>query len=54
MYACITKNGGPRCVTYFKGSRDVAVCDRGKGESKMVQNSVTYFMDGPKSTRGTP
>ena len=27
----------PRCVTK---------CDRGR-ESKLVQNSVTYFMDGP-------
>src|SRR6218665_2440910 len=31
--------GCPRCVTK---------CDRGKGGSKLVKNSVTYFMDGPK------
>src|SRR6218665_2996504 len=32
---------------YFRGvPRCVAMCDRGKG-SKLVQNSVTYFMGGP-------
>ena len=48
MYACTTKNcGGPRCVTYFGGvPRCVTKCDRERG-SKLVQNSVTYFMDGP-------
>src|SRR6218665_4126544 len=38
MYACSTKNWGvPRCVT---------ICDKKRG-SKLVQNSATYFMDGP-------
>src|SRR6218665_1711498 len=44
-----TKNrGGPRCVTYFRGGVPgyVTKCDRGRG-SKLAQNSVTYFMDGP-------
>src|SRR6218665_2559803 len=46
MYA-YTKNGGPRGVTYFRGvTRCVTKCDRGKG-SKLVQYSVTYFMDSP-------
>ena len=35
---------GPRSVTYFGGPRFVTVCDRG---SKIIKNSVTYFMDGP-------
>src|SRR6218665_1713736 len=40
----------PRCVTYFRGvPRCVTMCDRGKGESKLVRNSVTYFMDGPSA-----
>ena len=30
--------GGPRFVT---------VCDRGRGRSKIIKKSVTYFMDGP-------
>ena len=35
---CDVLSGGvPRCVT---------ICDRGGG-SKLVQNSVTYFMNGP-------
>src|SRR6218665_3360008 len=44
----LLKFQGPRCVTYFmRGvSRCVTKCDRGRG-SKLVQNSVTYFMDGP-------
>src|SRR6218665_1319906 len=45
-----TKNrgeGGPRCVTYFRGVPGcVTKCDRGRG-SKLAKNSVTYFMDGP-------
>src|SRR6218665_4036839 len=54
MYVCMyyTKNrerGVLRCVTYFRGSRDVTKCDMG---SKLVQNSVTYFMDGPLSSKG--
>jgi len=45
MYACTTKNWGfPKCVTYFKG---VTICVTWGGGSKLVQNSVTYFMDGP-------
>src|SRR6218665_1666950 len=44
-----TKNGGPRCVTYFRGEvlGCVTKCDRGMGGSKLAKNSVTYFMDGP-------
>src|SRR6218665_629435 len=49
--------GGPRCVTYFRGSREHVTsrlhifilflkCDRGTG-SKLAKNSATYFMDGP-------
>src|SRR6218665_399782 len=45
-----TKNRGrgPRCVTYFLEEVPgcVTKCDRGGG-SKLAQNSVTYFMDGP-------
>ena len=48
MYACTTKDWvreGPRTVTYFRGApRCVTNCDRG-GVSKLVQNSVMYFMD---------
>ena len=34
-------------MTYFRGGpRFVTVCDRGGG-SKIIKNSVTYFMDGP-------
>src|SRR6218665_1860147 len=45
MCVCTTKNGG-RCVTYFRGP---TMCDkvRQKRGSKLDQNSVTYFMDGP-------
>ena len=25
----------------------MTVCDRGEGGSKIIKNSVTYFMDGP-------
>jgi len=35
---CDELKGVPRCVT---------MCDREEG-SKLVQNSMTYFMDGPK------
>jgi len=35
--------GVPRCVTYFRG---MTKCDRREGGlSKLVKNSVTYFMD---------
>ena len=40
--------GGFRDVTYFMGGS--AMCDKvwqGGGGSKLVKNSVTYFMDGP-------
>jgi len=42
-----SKNRGcPWCVTYFRGSREVW---RGvTGGIKIDQNSLTYFMDGPK------
>ena len=36
MCDVLQREGVPRCVTK---------CDRGRG-SKLVQNSVTYFMDG--------
>jgi len=39
---------GFRDVTYFMGG--FAMCDKvwqGVGVSKLVKNSVTYFMDGP-------
>ena len=39
--------GGPRCVTYFWGSRDVWRSVTWGGGSKLAKNSVTYFMDGP-------
>ena len=26
----------------------MSVCDRGEKGSKIIKNSVTYFMDGPK------
>ena len=44
-----TKNrvGGPRCVTYFRGSRDVWQSVTGGVGSKLAKNSVTYFIDGP-------
>src|SRR6218665_1274764 len=49
-YVCmhvLLKIQGPRCVTYFKGVRRcVTKYDRGRG-SKLVKNSMTYFMDGP-------
>src|SRR6218665_518907 len=53
-YVCMhvllkTRGGVSRCVTYFGGvPRCVAMCDRGRG-SKLVQNSVMYFMDGPSA-----
>ena len=37
----------PRCVTYFRGSQDVL--EYATGGSKLGQNSVAYFMDGPWS-----
>jgi len=37
--------GGPRCVTYFRGGGCSEMCDMGKEGSKLIQNSVTYFMD---------
>jgi len=42
---CILKLRGPRCVTYFRGPRDV--WQSVTGESKLVRNSMTYFMGGP-------
>ena len=27
----------------------MTVCDRGRGVSKILKNSVTYFMDGPET-----
>ena len=46
----LLKIGSPRCVTYFREvPRCVTKCDRGR-VSKLVQNSVTYFMDGPYFT----
>jgi len=45
MYACTTKNWGPRSVTYFRGvPKFVTKCDRG---IKIGPNSMTYIMDGP-------
>jgi len=45
MYECTTKSWGvQRGVTYFRGGPEM--CDRGGG-SKLVQNRVTFFMDGP-------
>ena len=29
----------------------MTVCDRGEGGSKIIKNSVTYFMDGPLCVR---
>ena len=29
----------------------MTVCDRGEGGSKIIKNSVTYFMDGPYTNR---
>src|SRR6218665_3755998 len=47
LHVLLKIKGVPRCMTYFRGGpRCVTMCDRG-GESKLVQNSVTYFMDGP-------
>src|SRR6218665_2279474 len=47
IHLLLNSGGGPRCVTYFRGVRKcVTKCDRGRGV-KIVQNSVTYFMDGP-------
>ena len=50
MYACTTKNWGVWDVwRTFGGSRDVWKCvTRGRG-TKLVQNSMTYFMDGPST-----
>jgi len=45
----LLKIGGPRCVTYFRWGPEM--CDKvwqGGGASKLVRNSVTYFMDGPE------
>src|SRR6218665_116614 len=46
LFVLLIIEGGSRCVTYFRGvPRCVTKCDR--GASKLVKNSVTYFMDGP-------
>src|SRR6218665_2734807 len=41
--------GSPKYVTYFwEGVPEcVRRCDRGRVGSKLANNSVTYFMDGP-------
>jgi len=47
MYACTTKNWGSEMSDVLWGSRDVWQSVTGGGGSKLVHNSVTYFMDGP-------
>ncbi len=47
MYVLLKVEGIPRCVTYFRGSRIQMCVTKCVTESKLVQNSVTYFMDGP-------
>src|SRR6218665_2626314 len=50
VYAYTTKNGGSEmCDVLWRVPRRVTKCDRGGG-SKLVQNSVTYFMDGSHSS----
>jgi len=48
LHVLLKIGGGPRCVSRptLGGSRDVWQSDRGR-ESKLVQNSATYFMNGP-------
>jgi len=43
--------GGQRCVTYFRGSRDVWQSVTGGRGSKLAKNIVTDFMDGPLAKR---
>jgi len=46
MHVLLKMGGVPKGATYFRGPH-VSQSVTGEGRTQPVQNSVTYFMDGP-------